>query len=83
MQVIIIEKKNKQKNKRQFFGVFELRGLRCIWMYHLLEDVNCCDAEQITHFNLLLENLLLEAIIHVKNSKKKPTVKRLLAHINS
>ena len=29
-------------------------------------------------------NLLLEAITHVKNiSKKKPTVKRLLAHINS
>ena len=31
-----------------------------------------------------MENLLLEAITHVKNiSKKKPTVKRLLAHINS
>ena len=31
-----------------------------------------------------MENLLLEAKTHVKNiSKKKPTVKRLLAHINS
>ena len=31
-----------------------------------------------------MENLLLETITHVKNiSKKKPTVKRLLAHINS
>ena len=31
-----------------------------------------------------MENLLLEAITHVKNiSKKKPTVKRLLAHVNS
>ena len=31
-----------------------------------------------------MEKLLLEAIAHVKNiSKKKPTVKRLLAHINS
>ena len=31
-----------------------------------------------------MESLLLEAITHVKNiSKKKPTVKRLLAHINS
>ena len=31
-----------------------------------------------------MENLLLEAITHVKNiSKKKPTVKRLLAYINS
>ena len=31
-----------------------------------------------------MENLLLEAITHVKNiSKKKPTVKQLLAHINS
>ena len=31
-----------------------------------------------------MKNLLLEAITHVKNiSKKKPTVKRLLAHINS
>ena len=30
-----------------------------------------------------MENLLLEAITYVKNiSKKKPTVKRLLAHIN-
>ena len=32
----------------------------------------------------LMENLLLKAITHVKNiSKKKPTVKQLLAHINS
>ena len=31
-----------------------------------------------------MKNLLLEAITHVKNiSKKKPTVKRLPAHINS
>ena len=31
-----------------------------------------------------MENLLLEAITHVKNIiKKKPTVKRLQAHINS
>ena len=31
-----------------------------------------------------MENILLEAITHVKNiSKKKRTVKRLLAHINS
>ena len=31
-----------------------------------------------------MENLLLEAITHVKNiNKKKPTAKRLLAHINS
>ena len=31
-----------------------------------------------------MENLLLEAITHVKTiNKKKPTVKRLLAHINS
>ena len=31
-----------------------------------------------------MENLLLEAITHAKNiSKKKPSVKRLLAHINS
>ena len=31
-----------------------------------------------------MENLLLEAIIHVKNiRKKKPTVKRIVAHINS
>ena len=30
-----------------------------------------------------MENLLLEAIAHVKNiSKKEPTIKRLLAHIN-
>ena len=31
-----------------------------------------------------MENLLLETITHVKNiSKKKPSVKGLLAHINS
>ena len=31
-----------------------------------------------------MENLLLEAITHVKNiSKKKPTVKQLLVHINN
>ena len=31
-----------------------------------------------------MENLLLEAITHIKNiSKKKPAVNRLLAHINS
>ena len=31
-----------------------------------------------------MENLLLEAIAHVKNiSKKEPNIKRLLAHINS
>ena len=79
------QKSSKQKNKRQFFGVFDLRGLRCILMYYLLQDVNCCLAEQITHFlakSLIMENLLLEAITHVKNiSKKSPTVKRLLAYI--
>ena len=55
-------------------------------MYYLLEDVNCCVAEQITHFlakSLIKKNLLLESITHVKNiSKKKPTVKQLLAPIN-
>ena len=31
-----------------------------------------------------MENLLSEAITHVKKtSKKKPTIKQLLAHINS
>ena len=31
-----------------------------------------------------MANLLLEAVTHVKNiSKKKPTVKRILAHVNS
>ena len=34
--------------------------------------------------SLIIENLLLGAITHVKNiSKKKPSVKRLLPHINS
>ena len=33
--------------------------------------------------SLIMKNLLLEAISHVKSiNKKKPTVKRLLAHIN-
>ena len=42
-------------------------------------------SSRVVSFNqlLIMENLLLEAITHVKNSKKKPTVKRLLAHINS
>ena len=39
----------------------------------------------ILAFNeLIMENLLLEAVTHLKNvSKKKPTVKRLLTHINN